>query len=109
MAYIGRSMPRLEDPRLLRGDGRYTDDWTLPELCQQMVESMRSRGADARIVLYPGAYHYFDVEGQKLEVLDYVGNDNRPDGRGATVGYQPEAAAGAYREVELFFGQHLKR
>jgi dienelactone hydrolase len=70
---------------------------------------MRSRGADARIVLYPGAYHYFDVEGQKLEVLDYVGNDNKPGGRGATVGYQPEAAAGAYREVELFFGRHLKR
>ncbi|HET6367109.1 MAG TPA: dienelactone hydrolase family protein [Pseudomonadales bacterium] len=85
------------------------DDWTLPESCQQMVESMKSRGADARIVLYPGAYHYFDVEGQKLEVLDYVGNDNKPGGRGATVGYQPEAAAGAYREVELFFGQHLKR
>jgi dienelactone hydrolase len=85
------------------------DDWTLPKFCEQMVESMKSRGADARIVLFPGAYHYFDVEGQKLEVLDYVGNDNKPGGRGATVGYQPEAAAGAYREVELFFGQHLKR
>jgi dienelactone hydrolase len=85
------------------------DDWTLPSPCEQMVESMKSRGADARIVLFPGAYHYFDVEGQKLEVLDYVGNDNKPGGHGATVGYQPEAAAGAYREVELFFGQHLKR
>ena len=42
-------------------------------------------------------------------MLDYVGNDNKPGGRGATVGYHPEAAAGAYREVELFFGQHLKR
>lgn len=28
-AYIGRSVPRIEDLRLLRGAGRYTDDFTL--------------------------------------------------------------------------------
>src|SRR5712692_3629993 len=26
-------MPRLEDERLVRGAGRYTDDWTLPDQC----------------------------------------------------------------------------
>ena len=34
---------------------------------------------------YPGAYHYFDVEGQRHEVLAQVENDNRPGGFGATV------------------------
>lgn len=33
-------------------------------------------------MIYPGAYHYFDVEGQRLEVLPHVGNDSRPGGRG---------------------------
>jgi carbon-monoxide dehydrogenase large subunit len=47
MAYIGRSMPRLEDPRLLRGDGRYTDDWTLPE--QAYAAFVRSPYAHAEI------------------------------------------------------------
>jgi hypothetical protein len=27
---IGQSVPRTEDPRLLRGEGRYTDDVNLP-------------------------------------------------------------------------------
>jgi dienelactone hydrolase len=85
------------------------DDWTPPSFCQQMVDSMKSRGANAAIVLYPGAYHYFDVEDQKREYLDYVGNDTKPGGRGATVSYQAEAAAAAFRDVERFFGQHLKR
>ena len=85
------------------------DDWTPPSLCQQMVDSMKSRGADATIVVYPGAYHYFDVEEQKREYLEYVGNDTKPGGRGATVSYQKEAATDAFRQVERFFGQHLKR
>jgi dienelactone hydrolase len=85
------------------------DDWTPPTFCQQMVDSMKSRGADTRIVVYPGAYHYFDVEEQKKEYLADVGNDTKPGGRGATVSYQAEAAADAFRQVERFFGQHLKR
>jgi dienelactone hydrolase len=85
------------------------DDWTLPELCQQMVESMRSRGPDARIVLYPGAYHYFDVESQPHEVLAQVENDTRAGGYGATVSYQAAAAADAHRQIEEFLARHLRR
>jgi dienelactone hydrolase len=73
-----------------------------------MVEAMRSRGAEASIVTYPGAYHYFDVEEQRLEFLADVENDNRPGGRGATVAYQAEAAADAHRRVEAFLARHLK-
>ena len=84
------------------------DDWTPAAKCREMVEAMRSRGADATIVTYPGAYHYFDVEGQKLELQAQVENDNRPGGFGATVSYQADAAADAYRRVEDFLARHLK-
>lgn len=84
------------------------DDWTPAAKCREMVEAMRGRGADATIVAYPGAYHYFDVEGQRHEVLAHVENDSRPGGSGATVSYQAEAAADARRRIEEFLGRHLK-
>ncbi len=84
------------------------DDWTPAAKCQEMVDAMRSRGSDASIVIYPGAYHYFDVEGQRLEVQAEVENADKPGGHGATVSYQPAAAADAYRQVEAFFARHLK-
>jgi len=84
------------------------DDWTPAAKCREMVEAMRSRGADATIVTYPGAYHYFDVEGRRLEVLAQVENDNRPGGFGATVSYQAEAAANARRRIDAFLARHLK-
>lgn len=83
------------------------DDWTPAAKCEEMVAAMKSRGADASIVVYPGAYHYFDVEGQPLEVLAEVENDAKPDGRGATVAYQAAAAADAKRQVETFLARHL--
>ena len=90
---------------LLIGDA---DDWTLPQECARMVEAMRGRGADATIVLYPGAVHYFDVEGQPRVVLPEVENRNKPGGCcGATVGFDPVVNADAHRRVEQFFGRHL--
>ncbi|HXH84035.1 MAG TPA: dienelactone hydrolase family protein [Candidatus Tectomicrobia bacterium] len=86
------------------------DDWTVPAPCVEMVEAMRGRGADAQIVTYPGAVHYFDVEGQPPSVLPDVENRNRPGGCcGARVGYDPAAAADARRRVADFFGYHLGR
>jgi dienelactone hydrolase len=84
------------------------DDWTLPSECVRMVEAMRGRGADATIVLYPGAVHYFDVEGQRRVVLPEVENRNKPGSCcGATVGFDPAANADAHRRIEAFFGRHL--
>ena len=60
-------------------------------------------------VFYDGAYHYFDKEGQPREVLAEVENDTKPGGVGATVAYQAEAAADAYRQVEAFLARHLTR
>jgi dienelactone hydrolase len=84
------------------------DDWTPAANCREMVEAMRGRGADATIAIYPGAYHYFDVEGQRHEVLAQVENSYRAGGFGATVSYQAEAAADAQRRVEQFLARHLK-
>ena len=44
---IGQSVPRSEDPRLLRGDGRYTDDVNLPG--QAHAHVFRSPFAHARV------------------------------------------------------------
>jgi dienelactone hydrolase len=71
---------------------------------------MRQRGSDAIIVQYPGAVHYFDVVGQPRVVLPGVENRNRPGGCcGASVGYDPDAAADAHRRVAAFLDRHLGR
>lgn len=85
------------------------DDWTVPGPCVEMVEAMRRRGADATIVLFPGAVHYFDVVGQPRVFLAEVENRNLPgECCGATVGYDPAAAEDARRRVAEFFARHLK-
>jgi dienelactone hydrolase len=104
--------PSLRDqlvvrPLLVLAGG--ADDWTPAAGCEDMVTRMRARGADASIVVYPGAYHYFDVIDQPLAYLPRVGNDTKPGGRGATVSYQPEAAADTQRRVQEFLGRHLGR
>src|SRR3990167_1784469 len=45
---LGQAVPRTEDPRLLRGRGKYVDDIALPYLCHACV--LRSPHAHARIV-----------------------------------------------------------
>ena len=83
------------------------DDWTLALTCREMVDNMRARGAPAEIVLFPGAYHYFDVPGQAKSFLPEVGNENRPGGAGATVAFDAKANADAHRRVEQFLGRYL--
>src|SRR5271170_302716 len=45
---IGQPVPRTEDPRLLRGEGRYTDDINLPG--QAYAVMVRSRYAHGTIL-----------------------------------------------------------
>ncbi len=84
------------------------DDWTLPGPCVEMVSAMKSRGADASIVVYPGAVHYFDVKGPRRGFLADVENTNLPGACcGATVGYDPAASVDAHQRIEEFFRYHL--
>ena len=46
--FIGKSLNRVEDPRFLRGQGRYLDDIKLPGMLHAAV--VRSPHAHARIV-----------------------------------------------------------
>ena len=46
--YFGAAVPRREDPRLLRGEGRFVDDVVLPGLLHAAF--VRSPHAHARIV-----------------------------------------------------------
>ena len=85
------------------------DDWTLATTCEEMVNAMRAKGADATIRIFTGASHYFDNVDYPLQVLPDVENRNKAGGCcGATVGYRPEAAAAAFAEVEAFLAKHLK-
>ncbi len=63
---IGRSLPRIEDDRLLRGRGRFVDDLHIPEAVE--VAFLRSTEAHARITsidvtaarAYPGVLAVYD-------------------------------------------------
>jgi carbon-monoxide dehydrogenase large subunit len=47
MRYVGRSIKRFEDPRLLTGSGAFVDDLTLPDMLHAAV--LRSQHAHARV------------------------------------------------------------
>jgi carbon-monoxide dehydrogenase large subunit len=46
---LGQAVPRTEDPRLLTGRGRYTDDFVLPRLAHACV--LRSPHAHSPVCL----------------------------------------------------------
>jgi dienelactone hydrolase len=84
------------------------DNWTPPQYCREMAAAMKARGADVTLVEYAGAYHYFDVVGQKKEVLKDIEQPYTPGAFGVTVAYDPAAAADASRRIEDFLTRTLK-
>ena len=84
------------------------DNWTPPQYCHEMAAAMKARGADVTLVEYPGAYHYFDIVGQKKEVLKDIEQPYTPGTFGVTVAYDPAAAADASRRLEDFLTRTLK-
>ena len=72
---------------LLGGD----DDMTPAKPCQEAAKRVAAP-AEVKIVVYPGALHAFDVP--ELPAKMRYGF--------ATIGYHPEAAASARKEVEQF-------
>lgn len=85
-----------------------SDDWTPPQYCREMAANVGAHGADVTLVEYEGAYHYFDVLGQRKEVLKDIEQSFSPGSYGVIVAYDPEAAADAQRQVEAFLARVLK-
>src|SRR5262247_2500768 len=86
---VGQSVTRFEDPRLLRGGGRFINDVTLPGQAHAVV--IRSIHAHAKINAIdadgawraPGVVAVFtgaDVARDKLGVMRMTLNRKRPDG-----------------------------
>src|SRR6185295_19859055 len=80
---IGQSVRRLEDPRLLKGQGRYFDDLTLAgQLHAAIVRSPHAhadiRGIDARAALQMPGVH-----------VVLTGQDYRADGLGSLPSMAP--------------------
>ena len=75
---------------LLGGD----DDMTPAGLCQDVVKRIAAPAA-VKVVVYAGARHAFDVS--ELPARTALGF--------GSIGYHPEAAASARREVEQFLGK----
>jgi dienelactone hydrolase len=85
-----------------------SDDWTPPGFCRDLAASMKARGADVTLVEYKGAYHYFDVVGQRHEVLRNIEQPFMPGTYGVTVSYDREAATDAQAQVEAFLSRVLR-
>ena len=84
------------------------DDWTPPQYCREMAANVKSRGADVALVEYPGAYHYFDVVGQRKQILKEIEQPFNLGTYGVTVAYDPNAAVDAQRQVEAFLARVIK-
>ena len=86
---IGQSVSRFEDPRLLRGEGRYVNDLSMPG--QAHLVLLRSPHAHARIVSMDaaaaiaapgvlGVYTIADLERDGIGTTAPAFKRNRPDG-----------------------------
>jgi dienelactone hydrolase len=75
------------------------DDWTPANNCERWMERRTDKGAPIKLVIYPGAYHAFDIP-------------NLGDGRwrfGHWLKYDADAAGRSIREMHDFLATHLAK
>ena len=77
---IGQSVPRTEDPRLLRGTGNYVDDFNQPN--QVYAIMVRSPHAHAAIK----AIDVVEASGMPGVIVVLTGADYASDGLGSITG-----------------------
>ena len=105
---IGQPVPRFEDPRLLRGEGRYVNDIVLPGMAQ--IAYLRSPHPHARIVSIdaaearaaPGVLGVFTVEDLQQDGIGTTAptlKRLRPDGSPMFWRAHPGLAKGKVRHV----------
>ena len=78
------------------------DDWTPAASCEQMIAGARGRSAGALIVVYPRAYHDFDVADVALHERSGIANTPNPAGR-VHSGTDAAARADAFKRVPEWF------
>jgi dienelactone hydrolase len=79
------------------------DDWTPSRFCETLAS--RAPAGMVEIDVYPDAHHAFDRIGGRVRERPDVRNPNRPQGRGATVGPNPEAREKAIARVTAWIGE----
>src|SRR5258706_3316568 len=105
---IGQPVTRFEDPRLLRGEGRFINDLVLPRMAQ--IAYLRSPHACARIVAIDaaaargapgvlGVYTVEDLERDGVGTTAPALKRSRPDGKPMFWRAHPGLAKGMVRHV----------
>lgn len=89
-------------PLLIQAGG--ADDWTPARFCTALAR--QAEAGTVEIDVHPDAHHSFDRLGQGVRERPEVRNPNRPGGRGATVGPNPEARAKAIARATDWIEQH---
>ena len=80
------------------------DVWTPAAPCKAFIEGAAARGANAEIVMYPGAYHAFDSPNlTKRELPDYITRA----GVIPIIATDPAARADSQQRVSAFFARYL--
>src|SRR5215475_7021861 len=105
---VGQSVRRLEDPRLVQGLGRYSDDVNLPRQAYAAIvrsphaharikgiDATAARAAAGVIAVLTGE----DLAADKLGNLPGDGSRKRPDGSAAFATPRPALARGRARHV----------
>jgi dienelactone hydrolase len=83
------------------------DDWTPAAPCKLLA---KNAGANAKIHLYPNAYHGFDVPGAEVRIRKDVRMKANPQlAEGVHVGGNDEARAAAIKDVDIFIDRVLKK
>ena len=76
-------------------------------LCLGVLAAFCAAASEVSIKIYPGAHHSFD-SARPVRYVEARINPSSPQGRGATTGSNAEAWADSIRQVDAFFGRHLK-
>jgi len=75
------------------------DDWTPAKYCDMWMRTRSGRGAPAKLIVYPGAYHGFDVPGLVDGAIAF----------GHWLKYDADAASSSVEEMQKFLSAQLSR
>ncbi|RED49060.1 dienelactone hydrolase family protein [Aestuariispira insulae] len=85
-----------------------SDDWTFAKECDKTAAAAVGKANPVDYVKYPGAAHGYDDEGAgALHFIEHVQNIYSPAAKGASIGYDEDAARKTHEKVRLFLEANL--